>query len=430
MKTKLSPKFIVTLMLLSLIGQIAWVVENMYLNVFIYKMFHASAADISLMVAASAVTATLTTVFIGALSDRLGKRRVFICGGYILWGISILGFALLRLDLISAAFPSAVSAASLGVSLVIVLDCLMTFFGSSANDAAFNAWLTDSTDATNRGTAEGINAMMPLVAILAVFGGFMAFNLDEASSWTYIFAIIGGVVLLVGVLGCFLLRESAIEPVQQGYLRTVVHGFLPSTIKGSPALYGTLILFVLFNVSIQIFMPYLILYYEVSLQMSNYVLIMAPAIILASVVTALWGKVYDKRGFASSAWISLFWLVAGYIMLFFFRATVLVFLGSLLMMCGYLSGMAVFGARIRDLTPLGKAGMFQGVRICSQVLLPGVIGPWIGKVVLANADKVINNDGTESFIPNANIFAAALIPVVVLAAAMAVGMMRKKVSKE
>jgi MFS family permease len=430
MKTKLSPKFTVTLTLLSLIGQIAWVVENMYLNVFIYKMFHASAADISLMVAASAVTATLTTVFIGALSDRLGKRRVFICGGYILWGISILGFALLRLDLISAAFPSAASAASLGVSLVIVLDCLMTFFGSSANDAAFNAWLTDSTDATNRGTAEGINAMMPLVAILAVFGGFMAFNLDEASSWTYIFAIIGGVVLLVGVLGCFLLRESAIEPVRQGYLRTVVHGFLPSTIKGSPALYGTLILFVLFNVSIQIFMPYLILYYEVSLQMSNYVLIMAPAIILASVVTALWGKVYDKRGFASSAWISLFWLVAGYIMLFFFRATVLVFLGSLLMMCGYLSGMAVFGARIRDLTPLGKAGMFQGVRICSQVLLPGVIGPWIGKVVLANADKVINNDGTESFIPNANIFAAALIPVVVLAAAMAVGMMRKKVRKE
>ena len=366
MKSKLSPKFTVTLTLLSLIGQIAWVVENMYLNVFIYKMFHASAADISLMVAASAVTATLTTVFIGALSDRLGKRRVFICGGYILWGISILGFALLRLDLISAAFPSAASAASLGVSLVIVLDCLMTFFGSSANDAAFNAWLTDSTDATNRGTAEGINAMMPLVAILAVFGGFMAFNLDEASSWTYIFAIIGGVVLLVGVLGCFLLRESTIEPVRQGYLRTVVHGFLPSTIKGSPALYGTLILFVLFNVSIQIFMPYLILYSEVSLQMSNYVLIMAPAIILASVVTALWGKVYDKRGFMSSAWISLFWLAAGYIMLFFFRATVLVFLGSLLMMCGYLSGMAVFGARIRDLTPLGKAGMFQGVRICSH----------------------------------------------------------------
>ena len=47
MKTKLSAKFWFVLTLFSLVGQIAWVVENMYLNVFIYKMFHASAADIS-----------------------------------------------------------------------------------------------------------------------------------------------------------------------------------------------------------------------------------------------------------------------------------------------------------------------------------------------------------------------------------------------
>jgi hypothetical protein len=76
--------------------------------------------------------------------------------------------------------------------------------------------------------------------------------------------------------------------------------------------------------------------------------------------------------------------------------------------------MAVFGARIRDLTPLGKAGMFQGVRIFSQVLVPGVIGPFIGKTVLANAETIINSDGTESFVPNANIFSAALIPIILL----------------
>ena len=57
MKTKFSGYFKLTLILFSLIGQIAWVVENMYLNVFIYKMFNATAADISAMVAASAVTA-------------------------------------------------------------------------------------------------------------------------------------------------------------------------------------------------------------------------------------------------------------------------------------------------------------------------------------------------------------------------------------
>ena len=161
-------------------------------------------------------------------------------------------------------------------------------------------------------------------------------------------------------------------------------------------------------------MPYLILYYEVSLGMANYVFIMAPAIILAAIVTAFWGKVYDKRGFSLSSVFSLLWLAVGYLILFIFKGTALVFLGSLLMMCGYLSGMAVFGAKIRDLTPKGNAGMFQGVRIFSQVLLPGVVGPFIGKCVLANAKTVLNNDGTRSFIPNGNIFLAALIAIFVL----------------
>ena len=414
MKTKLSGRFWLALTIFSLIGQVAWVVENMYFNVFIYKIFSASASDISLMVAASAVAATLTTVFIGALSDRIGKRKLFISGGYILWGISILSFSLIRTDIISAVFPATVSAASVGVSLVIIMDCVMTFFGSSANDAAFNAWLTDSTDSTNRGAAEGINAMMPLVAILAVFGGFMAFDLNLESSWTLIFIIIGVIVLLVGILGLFIIKEPQIKPSETGYFKNILYGFMPSTVKANKGLYISLIAFIVFNISIQIFMPYLIIYYEVSLGMTDYVFVMAPAIIIASVVTLFWGKVYDRKGFTFSAIFSLIWLTLGYILLYLFKDTILVFIGSLLMMSGYLSGMAVFGAIIRDKTPIGKSGMLQGVRIFSQVLIPGLIGPYIGKTVLKNAEIIIGNDGTESFVPNENIFLAALVPIIIL----------------
>lgn len=429
MKTKLSKKFWVALTLFSLVGQVAWVIENMYLNVFIYDMFQASAKDISTMVAASAIAATLTTIFIGALSDRVGKRKLFICGGYILWGISILGFALVRSDLLEPLVADGVSVAALGITLVIILDCVMTFFGSSANDAAFNAWLTDSTDDTNRGSAEGINSMMPLVAILVVFGGFMFIPKEgNPAYWPTVFTIIGVSVLAIGIIGFFIIEDPKLKPSETGYLRNIVHGFLPSTIKQNVSLYIYLVCFIVFNISIQIFMPYLILYYEKSLEMADYVFIMAPAIVIASVVTAFWGKVYDKKGFKYSYAFSFAWLCAGYVVLYLFKNTALVFIGSLLMMSGYLASMAVFGAKVRDLTPEGKAGMFQGVRIFSQVLVPGVIGPKIGSWILRNADMVTNSDGTQSFIPNQNIFLGALVAAAV--AMLVMILCKKPISKE
>lgn len=426
---KKNRNFYLALVIFSLVGQVAWVVENMYLNVFIYKMFNASAEQISLMVGASAAAATITALLIGALSDKVGKRKLFICGGYILWGISILGFAAIRMDVINALFPAVTSAASVGVSLVIILDCVMTFFGSSANDAAFNAWLTDSTDETNRGKVEGINAMMPLMAILVVFGGFMGLNQDLQESWTIIFCVIGGVVLLLGIAGIFLIEDTAVKTEgNANYFANIFYGFRPGVIRENRTLYVSLIVYTLFNIAIQIYMPYLILYYSVSLGLDNYVLIMAPAIILAAVFTAFYGRVYDKKGFKAAVLPAMALLMAGFAVLYLFKAIVPVFLGSLLMMCGYLSGMAVFGALIRDYTPQNKAGMFQGLRICFQVLLPGIIGPAIGAAVLKNAKQILNSDGTYSFVPNENIFLAALVAAAVTIAGLlpVFRMMRKK----
>ena len=405
-----SKKFYLALVIFSLVGQVAWVVENMYLNVFIYKMFHASASAISAMVAASAVAATVTTIFVGALSDKIGKRKLFICLGYILWGVSIWSFALIRMDVISALFPAAASAAAVGVSLVIIMDCVMTFFGSSANDACFNAWLTDSTDATNRGKVEGINAMMPLVAILVVFGGFMSLDQNLPDTWTVIFGVIGTVVLVLGIAGFFLIEEKPIATEDnQNYFKNIFYGFRPSVIRGNPKLYLALLAYGVFGIAINIFMPYLILYYSVSLGMEDYVLIFAPAIVLAAAFTAFYGRVYDRKGFKAAVLPALGLLMAGFVVLYFCRTTAPVFIGSLLMMCGYLSGMAVFGAVLRDHTPENKAGMFQGQRIVGQVLVPGIIGPAIGAYVLRNAETILNDDGTTSFIPNENIFLAAFV---------------------
>ena len=412
-KTKKSPKFWLSLVIFSLVGQIAWVMENMYLNVFIYERFHASAGSISAMVSASAIAATVTTSLIGALSDKLGKRKIFICGGYICWGISIWSFAII--NILAPAAAAGAAAVSLGVSLVIVMDCIMTFFGSSANDAAFNAWLTDSTDETNRGAAEGINSMMPMLAILVVFGGAMFLDPASPSYWNIIFGVIGTVVTVLGVCGFFLIKEPKVDTsANTRYFANLLYGFRPSVIREHKALYLTLLAYAVFGISIQIFMPYLILYYTVSLGMDNYVLIFAPAIVLAAAFTFFYGKVYDRKGFRFSAIPAIGLLMLGYVLLYFFRHAVPVFIGTLIMLCGYLSGMAVFGAMLRDHTPENKAGMFQGQRIIGQVLVPGIIGPAIGAAVLKNAEVIVNNDGTTSFVPNENIFLAAFVAAIMI----------------
>ena len=398
MRSKLGGRFWAAMLIFGLMGQVAWVVENMYFNVFIYKMFHATAGEISAMVMASAVVAALTTIVMGAVSDRVGRRKAFMSVGYVIWGLTIVSFAWLK-----------------NVLMVILMDCVMTFFGSTANDAAYNAWLTDRGDETNRGRIEGVNSMMPLISILVVFGSFLSFDLDRMASWRVIYYIIGAATVLIGVLGFFLIEEApGLRPDRAPLAKTLSYSFRPSTVRQNPRLYLVLAAFALFGISIQIFMPYLLIYYEKTLGMENYVLILAPAILLAAVVTAIYGRVYDRKGFRFSVWPALGMLCLGYVLLYFTRATVPVFLGSLLMMCGYLTGMSVFGARIRDLIPAGRAGQFQGVRIIGQVFIPGLIGPAIGTAVLRNAEQILNSDGTYSFLPSASIFLAALAAASVL----------------
>ena len=58
------------LTVLAITGQIAWAVENSWFNTFVYDMLTPDPRAVAWMVAGSAITATLTTLFMGTLSDR------------------------------------------------------------------------------------------------------------------------------------------------------------------------------------------------------------------------------------------------------------------------------------------------------------------------------------------------------------------------
>ena len=63
----------------------------------------------------------------------------------------------------------------------------MTFFGSTANDAAFNAYITDVTETENRGKVESILAILPLMSMLVIFGLFD--GMTQKGQWKTFFLI-------------------------------------------------------------------------------------------------------------------------------------------------------------------------------------------------------------------------------------------------
>ncbi|MBO4286174.1 MAG: MFS transporter, partial [Bacilli bacterium] len=155
----------VSFLVAGFVGQLAWAIENNYLNLYVFFCTQ-EYSFIPMMTALSAVTATLTTLFMGALADRLGKRKLFISLGYIIWGISIILFAFL--DPKNNITIIVNNNIFLSGCLIVAMDCIMTFFGSTANDAAFNASVTDNTNTMNRGKVESVLSVLPLIAMIMV----------------------------------------------------------------------------------------------------------------------------------------------------------------------------------------------------------------------------------------------------------------------
>jgi MFS family permease len=296
----------------------------------------------------------------------------------------------------------------------------MTFLGSSANDACFNAWITDSTDKTNRGKVEGINSMMPLIAILVVFGLLSGFATE--GSWWILFLIIGVLTISAGVIGLFVIDESKVEVNNEtNYFKRIFYGFKPSSIKENKTLYLTYLSFAIFGVGIQIFMTFLVQYYEVAIG-DIYVFVMAPAIIVAAIATVFYGRLYDKYGFKKTILPSLGTLVLGLTILSLTLIDaiksniVIILIGSLLMMCGYLCSGAVFNAKMRDHTPKDKVGSFQGIKMFAQVLIPMLIGPWIGAAAISGDFSYDVGDVLAGYSYNVNpaIFVASAIVIIVV----------------
>ena len=389
------------------VGQLAWAIENNFFNLYVFECTE-NYNFIPAMVAASAAAATLTTLLMGALSDRLGKRKAFISFGYILWGISIILFAFL--DPHSNLSIVAGSAMAAG-TMIVVMDCVMTFFGSTANDAAFNAYVTDNTQESNRGKVESVLSILPLIAMIAVVGLDGALTAEGKRNWLVFFLVIGGLTTVVGIISIFLLPKDTVQPNKtEPYIKNIFYGFRPKVIKNNPLLYLVLITFMVFSIGIQVFMPYLMVYIDKVLEIKdlNFTITLGVTLILASAITVVFGLFMDRIGKNKIMIPAIIVTVAGAIGMFFVQKNFAmggVMIAGTIMMSGYMIGTAVLGAKVRDFTPENEVGLFQGVRMIFIVLIPMVTGPYIGRgVSYINAQTYVNEYNQTVIQPNSFIF--------------------------
>ena len=384
-QTKLSASSWATIILFGLIGQIAWSIENMQFNLFLFNYIGGTTSDIAAMVAWSAIISTFTTLIMGIVTDRIGKRRLFLCVGYIIWGIITMAFAFISRENTARLFPSLTAAQVLARTafFVIFMDCIMSFFGSLANDASFNAWVTETTDETNRASVEGVLNVFPLLAMLIVAGA--SGIIIEITGWPLFFVLMGLIVSICGGIGLLFVKEPPhMESEKMRILESIFYGFKPQVIKENKMFYLTLLAMCIFNIAVQVFMPYLLIYLEKTLAFDTvtYSVVMAVVIILASIASIVIGRITDNIGKDKMCNLSIVLFIVGLLLSSMMKTPILFIIAGTIMMTGFVAISVVFMSTIRDYTPMEHVGMFQGIRLLAYVLIPMIVGPFIGDFII------------------------------------------------
>ncbi len=431
MENKLSKRLWLNIVIFSLMGGVAWNLENMYFNTFLYGSIYegvsaealagvmAPTTAISRMVALSAVTAVVTTFIMGTLSEKMKKRKVFISIGYIIWGIITAAFGFISRENVAAVFglSDEVKILAFSVWTVIIMDMVMTFMGSTSNDSAFNAWVTDVTNPVVRPQVETVLMFVGFFAMIAVMG---VGSLAQAGVVTYkaFFLGLGLVVTACGIAGLFTLEEPEIkgEKTKSNYWSDLFYGFRPSVIKANSKLYLALAAVAIYNIAVQVFFPYLFVYLEKVIlpgavfdAKTIVVAVIAVAALAAGIILLL--KTANKNKL--KAYIpTIILFTAGLAILSTSTNFIVVLIGIAPTLIGYVVLQIQLSASVRDYIPEDKVGLFQGIRMIFAVLIPMVVGPWIGDIACRTSNLTIIEYGVEKLVPSTSMFLYAAVVAV------------------
>ena len=206
---------------------------------------------------------------------------------------------------------------------------------------------------------------------------------------------------------------------RSGRLRDILYGFRPSVVRSNPSLYLTLLAVLVYGVACQIFMPYLIIYMKTYLSFSviEYSIVFGLAILLGAVINLYLTRLSDKKNKVTLLYFASAVMAVGLFLMYLSRfedhvLTLITFgISGFIMIVGYIFVSALCGSTVRDYTPEGAVGRLQGVRMVFSVLIPMLVGPWIGNSINAAVGARLPDAGadamTTEYIPAPEIFLAA-----------------------
>jgi MFS family permease len=399
-KDKISRKTTLIILFAGLAGNIAWGVENQFYNVYVYNEIIPDLIPIAIMVAASAITAGVTAIFMGAVSDMHGKRRPYMKYGYLLWGLS------------TGIFPFAgfLKPVFIAITLAIIFDCIMTFFGSTAFDAVFNGYITDITTESNRGKAMGILQITMLTSTLVIYG-ISGFIIEEIG-YEIFFFIVGGLALL-GVVGAVLAEEpEGLEPSDMSLKDHIKKLFRKELITENKGCFLILVGMLIWATAFYIFFPYILVYLEHNLGFSleTASIIVFIGFLLNLVLAYPLGIYIDKIGRRT---ITIICVVGDALSLLLFvfsgENLVLLIIGAVLMQF-FMTGWNVgANAWMRDLFPKNHTAEFSGYYTVFAATIPMVIGSPIGAFLSSFSGETVLIDGIPGYLPTPWIFIVAAI---------------------
>lgn len=404
---KIGVKNWILIWVLGLCGQLCWAIEN---NTFAtYALAKTGNPDVvTMMVGLSATFTTIATFISGNFGDRRGSRKKLICYGFILWGIFTIAFGFADL------LPS--NPAWLLATYVILMDCIMSFFGSIGYSGGVNPWTTDISQESNRGSVSAVLSAMVVVANIIILG--LQGIIVEKFGFMPIFVVMGALVMVIGIATIFTLKDSPnLKPsiTHKNFWAQLFSAFnFKETFKNKKLLWVLLTMCVYtigFNIYMSYATSYLWIYFPiysgVVLSKGSASIIQGVGMLLGVALSVFFIKPINRGKTALITFVSVVVSVVSLIMLSFAKSIPELYVYITLSALGYVMSLLATTAWFKNLCPIDKCGQIEGVKQIFYVMAPMVIGPLIASTIIKSINIVVDVDGVQVITPTNMLFLVA-----------------------